>query len=71
MPLSPIRVRALHPRGSEGRAVRQEFNKLLRKVEALCGLLDADPGVQGTGFTALLLASDGPREVHVSDNPND
>lgn len=67
----PIRVRAQHPRGSEGRAVRQEQNRLVRKVRAICEMLDADAGVAGTGYLALFDAADGPREVHVGTDPNE
>lgn len=71
MPETPIRVRSQHPRGAETRIVRQQYNKLRKKTRDLCIMLDADPGVAGTGYLALFDAADGPSPVYITDNPND
>ena len=71
MPQTPILVKSQHPRGSEVRVVRQEYNKLRAKVRALCVALDADAGVAGTGYTAAFDQADGPSPVYITANPAD
>ena len=71
MPETPINVRSQHPRGSETRVVRQQYNLLRAKTRALCVMLDADAGVSGTGYTALFDAADGPSPVYITANPAD